>query len=171
MNYTIYPLKNGRCVIAGNHAFLGRNPAERYPYNLYLWLIRGWEEPILVDAGLKDVEEMNRGAAHVLAEPIVQCAGETVQAQLAKFGIGVEDIGWVFITHLHFDHVNELGSGHRGEYPDRRRYPPGVACSDVEVEGVGCAAAGPRSGHREAMDHGTGVPDRQQTDIGLKCPQ
>lgn len=44
-----------------------------------------------------------------MAELIVQCAGETAQAQLVKFGIGAEDIGWVFITHLHFDHVNELG--------------------------------------------------------------
>jgi len=109
MSYIIHPLKNGSCVIAGNHAFLGGNPTERYPYNLYLWLIKGREEPILVDTGLKDVEEMNRGAAHVLAEPIVQDADETAQSQLAKFGIGTEEIEWVFITHLHFDHVNELG--------------------------------------------------------------
>jgi glyoxylase-like metal-dependent hydrolase (beta-lactamase superfamily II) len=108
VNYRIYPLKNGECVIAGNHAFRGGDPTERYPYYLYIWLIEGGEKPMLVDAGLRDVDEMNRGAAHVLAEPIKQAPEEKAQSLLARFGLRPEDIGWVFITHLHFDHVNEL---------------------------------------------------------------
>lgn len=63
---------------------------------------------MLVDAGLSDVAEMNRGAAHVLREPITQQPHETSRAQLRRFGLAPEDIGYVFVTHLHFDHVDDL---------------------------------------------------------------
>ena len=106
--YRIYPLRNGICKIAGNHAFHNGNPDEAYDFALYLWLIMGGDSPILVDAGLTDVAEMNRGAAHVLREPITQTENESCRAQLRKFGLTPEDIGHVFITHLHFDHVNDL---------------------------------------------------------------
>ncbi len=106
--YRIYPLRNGVCKLAGNHAFYGGNNAETYGYALYLWLILGGEKPILVDAGLTNVAEMNRGAAHVLREPITQDANESSRVQLRKFGLTPEDIGHVFITHLHFDHVDDV---------------------------------------------------------------
>ncbi len=106
--YRIYPLTNGECVIAGSDAFHGGDPDERYRYTLYAWLILGGEKPILVDAGLKDVARMNRDAAHVLARPIIQRPDETVEAQLRRFGLRPADIGHVFITHLHFDHVDGI---------------------------------------------------------------
>ena len=108
MLYTIRALRNGECVIAGHHAFHGGDPEERYPFALFLWLIEGGEKPILVDAGLYNVEEMNRGAAQVLAQPISQPPEQATLAQLARHGYRPEDIGHVFITHLHFDHVDQL---------------------------------------------------------------
>ena len=106
--YRIYPLRNGICRIAGNHAFQGGDPAETYDFVLYVWLILGGDKPILVDAGINDVAEMNRGAAHVLREPITQRPDESAEVQLARFGLEPEDIGHVLITHLHFDHVDGL---------------------------------------------------------------
>jgi glyoxylase-like metal-dependent hydrolase (beta-lactamase superfamily II) len=106
--YRIYPLRNGVCRLAGNHAFYGGNNAETYDYALYFWLILGGDKPVLVDAGLSDVAEMNRGAAQVLRQPITQKSGETSRAQLRKFGLTPADIGHVLITHLHFDHVDDL---------------------------------------------------------------
>lgn len=106
--YRIYPLRNGTCKIAGNHVFYGGNNSETYEYALYIWLILGGDKPILVDAGLSNIEEMNRGAAHVLREPITQNKHESSTAQLRKFGLRPEDIGHVLITHLHFDHVDDL---------------------------------------------------------------
>jgi N-acyl homoserine lactone hydrolase len=106
--YRVYPLSNGICTIAGNDAFLNGNKEESYPYRLYVWLVLGGEKPMLVDAGLTDVAEMNRGAAAVLREPIRQLPEESAAAQLRKFGLTPDDIGWVFITHLHFDHVDGL---------------------------------------------------------------
>lgn len=106
--YRIYPLRNGVCKVAGHHAFQGGDESESYEYALYVWLILGGEKPMLVDAGLIDVDEMNRGAAGVLREPITQRPEEDVRAQLAKFGLKPEDIGHVFVTHLHFDHVDGI---------------------------------------------------------------
>lgn len=106
--YRIYPLRNGRCEISGKDAFEGGDPDKSYEYVLYAWLILGGDKPMLVDAGLNDVAEMNRGAAAVLREPIAQRPDETVAAQLARFGLKPADIGHVFITHLHFDHVDGL---------------------------------------------------------------
>ena len=41
MTHTLHPLPNGRCVIAGHHAFYGGDPSERYDYGLFFWLILG----------------------------------------------------------------------------------------------------------------------------------
>jgi glyoxylase-like metal-dependent hydrolase (beta-lactamase superfamily II) len=106
--YRIYPLRNGICKIAGNHAYYEGDNNETYGFALYIWLVLGGDKPILIDAGLSNVEEMNRGAAHVLREPITQNKNESGTAQLRKFGLTPDDIGHVFITHLHFDHVDDL---------------------------------------------------------------
>lgn len=106
--YRVYPLRNGVCAIAGNHAFHGGDNGQTFEYALYMWLILGGEKPMLVDAGISDIDEMNRGAAHVLRRPITQDRHESSRAQLAKFGLRPEDIGHIFITHLHFDHVDDL---------------------------------------------------------------
>ncbi len=106
--YRIYPLRNGVCKIAGDHAYYGGDNAETYDFALYIWLILGGDKPILVDAGLTNIAEMNRGAAHVLREPITQKPAESGTAQLRKFGLKPEDIGHVLVTHLHFDHVDDI---------------------------------------------------------------
>jgi glyoxylase-like metal-dependent hydrolase (beta-lactamase superfamily II) len=106
--YRIYPLRNGVCAIAGHHAFDGGDPAQTYEYALYVWLVLGGDKPMLVDAGLSDVAEMNRGAAHVLRKPITQSPHQTSHALLRRFGLSPADIGHVFVTHLHFDHVDDL---------------------------------------------------------------
>ena len=106
--YRIYPLRNGICKIAGNHAFHGGNNEQTHDFALYIWLILGGDKPMLVDAGITDLAEMNRGAAHVLREPITQDKNESSRAQLRKFGLTPDDIGHLFVTHLHFDHVDDL---------------------------------------------------------------
>lgn len=128
--YRIYPLRNGTCQIAGNHAFHGGDNAQTYEYALYLWLILGGEKPILVDAGLTEVEEMNRGAAHVLRQPITQHKNEHSRAQLRKFGLKPEDIGHVMITHLHFDHVDDLLAYRNAKvYVGKREWQGTIAAS------------------------------------------
>ena len=107
--WIIHPLLNGRCAVNGRDAFEGGDPGRLCPYALHLWLLLGGEHPVLVDVGLGNVEEMNRGAAGVLARPIVQAPSERTVNQLALHGIRPEEIGTIILTHLHFDHVDELG--------------------------------------------------------------
>ena len=108
MTYTIRPLLNGTCQVAGHHAYYQGDPEARYTFLLLVWLIEGPEGPMLVDTGLTHVDDMNQGAAHVLAEPIVQTPEEDICAQLQRHGHTPADIRCVFITHLHFDHVDQL---------------------------------------------------------------
>ncbi|MCC6484762.1 MAG: N-acyl homoserine lactonase family protein [Armatimonadetes bacterium] len=104
----IHPLLNGRCVIPGNVAFYKGDPQESWPYALYSWLILGADKPILVDTGLENVDEMNRGAAHIFRELITQEPEDDVGRRLGQFGLTEADIGALIITHLHFDHVDCL---------------------------------------------------------------
>lgn len=106
--WIIHPLLNGRCAVNGRDAFEDGDPGRICPYALYLWLLIGGDHPVLVDSGLGNVEEMNRGAAGVLARPIVQSPSERTVNRLAHHGIRPEQIGTVVLTHLHFDHVDEL---------------------------------------------------------------
>jgi glyoxylase-like metal-dependent hydrolase (beta-lactamase superfamily II) len=106
---------------------------------LFLWLIEGGDKPILVDAGLYNVEEMNRGAAHVMAQPIVQPSEEATLAQLARYGYRPEDIGYVFITHLHFDHVDQLDVYTSAKIVVSQR---GLAAATADPEWVGSWAPG-----------------------------
>lgn len=107
--YRIYPLRNGVCRVKGPYAFADNDDDSRdYGYALYIWLVLGGETPMLIDAGLEDVAHMNAGAAEVFSQPITQSSKETSKAQLRKFGLTPDDIGHVFVTHLHFDHVDEI---------------------------------------------------------------
>ncbi|UCG57017.1 MAG: N-acyl homoserine lactonase family protein [Phycisphaerales bacterium] len=148
--YRIYPLQNGTCKIAGNHAFHGGDNAETYEYALYIWLILGGDKPVLVDAGLSDVAEMNRGAAHVLREPITQGPHESSTAQLRKFGLTPEDIGHILVTHLHYDHVDDLLN-----YKNARVY---VGKKEWEV----ASTAAPTWGHMRVMRPFIDDPDHRR---------
>lgn len=148
--YRIYALRNGTCKIAGSHAFYQGDNAQTYEFALYIWLILGPDKPILVDAGLSDVEEMNRGAAHVLREPITQSKYESSRAQLRKFGLTPEDIGHVFITHLHFDHVDDLLN-----YKNAKVYIG-------KKEWEGATSAAPSWGHGRIMHEFINTPSCRQ---------
>jgi glyoxylase-like metal-dependent hydrolase (beta-lactamase superfamily II) len=115
MEYRISALRNGRCHVAGNHAFLDGDPDELYEFDLFVWLIEGSRQPFLIEAGLADLDTMNTDAAHVLARPIVQQESEKVETQLRKHGYRPRDIAYIFITHLHLDHVDQLDM-----YPNAR---------------------------------------------------
>jgi glyoxylase-like metal-dependent hydrolase (beta-lactamase superfamily II) len=123
---------------------------ETYEFALYIWLILGGDKPILVDAGLTDVDEMNRGAAHVLREPISQSKHESSTAQLRRFGLTPGDIGHVLITHLHFDHVDDLL-----DYKNAKVYVG-------KKEWEGATSAAPSWGHGRIMHEFINNPSCRQ---------
>ncbi|GAB7551471.1 N-acyl homoserine lactonase family protein [Novosphingobium sp. 11B] len=70
----------------------------------------GW---VLLDAGLNpdNIDDPVRREAcfsrHGMTAPIVRAA-HRMETQLEQIGIGFADIGWVILSHLHFDHCGYL---------------------------------------------------------------
>lgn len=67
----------------------------------YFWVVRPADgsPPTVLDTGFRAEEAERRGRT-------VLC---TVKAGLAALGIAAEDVGTVVLTHLHYDHVGNIG--------------------------------------------------------------
>jgi len=108
VTYHIRAIENATCAVPGSVAFVGGDRNEVYGYSLFIWLIEGGERPMLVDTGIKDCAEMNRHAGRVLAEPMVQSPGQDTESALRAHDVRPADIGCVFLTHFHYDHMSNL---------------------------------------------------------------
>ncbi|MFC2068743.1 N-acyl homoserine lactonase family protein [Chloroflexota bacterium] len=76
------------------------NYGEKVSFPVYVWLIEGAEEPILVDVGCSD-----EGFAkyRVSSTEIKDIA--SIEESLASFGISTLDIKTIIMTHLDIDHI------------------------------------------------------------------
>ncbi len=78
------------------------NPGAKMGVPTYSYLILGDDiPPILVDTGVK---ESQLDIMHRLGMTATQSPEQTYKAQLAKWGLKIEDIKIVLHTHLHIDH-------------------------------------------------------------------
>lgn len=121
---------NGGDVQMDGGAIFGVVPkplwSKRYPFNeknqvpltTHPLLIRTDDCRIVIDAGigknrLTDKQKRNYGVGQEGA----------IESSLAKFGLTVEDINMVLMTHMHFDHATGLvdESGH-ATFPNARHY-------------------------------------------------
>lgn len=71
----------------------------------YAWLYRYDDQSrwVLIDTGIEDLEAMNLGR-----QPRQRWSAHPVRDQLARYSIGVDDIGDVILTHLHSDHCGAI---------------------------------------------------------------
>lgn len=104
MAYHIRALKNGQCGVKDYITFGDEWSEEVRTYFLYIWLIEGGDRPIIVDTGPKDPEAFSRATQQYIPVGVTQQPDETTLGALAAAGVAPEDIGWVFITHMHGDH-------------------------------------------------------------------
>ena len=95
-------------MLKGEFAFLNHDPAGRYPYAMFVWLVLGGERPIMVDTGPRSIEEINKGIASLVYEPTTQRPGEDILSHLARNDVEPSDVSHLFLTHLHYDHVSNL---------------------------------------------------------------
>lgn len=100
IQYKIYPLHLGtfRAMETSNLLYQ-TNPGEKNPQPILGWLILGGKEPIVVDTGGSD-EAWADQYHHGLERP----EELTIQSQLNKHGIEVDEVKTVINTHLHWDH-------------------------------------------------------------------
>jgi glyoxylase-like metal-dependent hydrolase (beta-lactamase superfamily II) len=98
----------GTCWVKGRYAFRHYAKDRDHPYAIYIGVIRGADLVALVDTGMASVEEMNRGAGFLLSRPITQQPGEDTLSILARAGVSPSEVGYVFLTHCHYDHCSNL---------------------------------------------------------------
>ncbi|MER5437694.1 N-acyl homoserine lactonase family protein [Streptomyces sp. NPDC002790] len=74
-------------------------PDEPLVADFYFWLLRNGERTVLVDCGYDDVRARARGYRQ---------SHHPLQL-LARFGVRPGDVDHVIASHLHFDHIGNLG--------------------------------------------------------------
>lgn len=103
MSLTIEVLNLGD--IEGDRSFTvgGTPPGTRMTVPANAFLVLGGESPVLVDAGTRSAAVLERvGMQPRFADD------QTLEAQLGRHGVAVEDLGMVVMTHLHVDHAGRL---------------------------------------------------------------
>jgi len=106
--YHIRAFRTGQCRVKGRYAYRNYAKDRDHLYYIYVTVIEGNGLTALVDTGMESVEEMNRGAGFLLSELISQEAGEDTASILARAKVVAEDVGYVFLTHCHYDHCSKL---------------------------------------------------------------
>lgn len=105
MSLTVDVLNLGDIPADWSFTVFGRPPGTPIVGPANAFLIRGGEQPLLVDAGTRNREVMARLGM------VVDWEEETppfLESELDRFGLGVGDIGAVIQTHLHVDHAGRL---------------------------------------------------------------
>ena len=105
MNYTIRILKNGECRVRDYITYTNGGEDTSLFY-MYICVIEGGENPMLVDTGPRDVEEFSRGTAKYIPGGVRQETHERTPELLKQAGIDPADVSHVFVTHLHADHYD-----------------------------------------------------------------
>ncbi|GHV35865.1 MBL fold hydrolase [Synergistales bacterium] len=104
-NLSIRPLNTGTVAPAKGvfyHELLYKvyNPPERMDGTpVFCFLVEGGDKPLLVDTGISDVEH-----AYKYHGSTRQPEGTSILEHLKKLGYAPDDIGYVVLTHLHWDH-------------------------------------------------------------------
>ncbi|MGT2937488.1 MBL fold metallo-hydrolase [Streptococcus caprae] len=88
-----------------------KEPAKELIFPAGVYLIEHAEKGyMLYDTGYASevMRPTLRNLAYRLPNPIQMTEADTIDAQLRAQGIGTEDIGIVFVSHLHPDHIGRL---------------------------------------------------------------
>lgn len=94
--FEIYSLNMGELYIPHGSGIL-RDP-------IHVWLVTDGKTRILVDSGMPDIEEVTR----TLKIKGKRGGHEGLRVALKGVGLKPEDIDYIILTHLHFDHASNL---------------------------------------------------------------
>jgi N-acyl homoserine lactone hydrolase len=100
LNYTIRPILTGwQYLDKGLYGTYGKGYGQIVEHPVFAFLVEGGGRKILVDTGMSDTEHSQKYHHDGRQDP-----GQAIHEQLAKLGIGVEEIEIIIFTHLHWDH-------------------------------------------------------------------
>jgi N-acyl homoserine lactone hydrolase len=103
MALTVHRLNLGEMATDWSFTVFGRPPGTTIVGPANAFLILGGERPVVVDAGTRNREVVER----LGLEPRWN-EEQSLEAQLAVHGVDVGDVGMVIQTHLHVDHAGRL---------------------------------------------------------------
>ncbi|NIO20525.1 MAG: MBL fold metallo-hydrolase, partial [Candidatus Aenigmarchaeota archaeon] len=107
MSYKIDILKCGRTQSPGPELFWMSDWDQTYPLNVYIYVVRGEDRTILVDTGLRDLNEINPMCVPSSSQFSIEPGEDTVSV-LQSQGIKPEDVTDVIPTHFHYDHISNV---------------------------------------------------------------
>lgn len=102
MSLTIHPLRLGQAETDMSFLVWGRTPGVRMTVPVSGYLILGAGDPIVVDTG-GPIGHLER-SIHIFD----RTEDERLSPVLARFGIAVDDVATLLMTHLHSDHTGEI---------------------------------------------------------------
>lgn len=114
MSITIKALKNGAIKVRGFEQFYLAHQPEYFIAYIYIFLIKYKGTNILIDAGLpspKKLAIMNKKWVEEsgdINDACLQEKDEEILFLLEKEKLKPEDIDYLILTHLHFDHIGSL---------------------------------------------------------------
>jgi N-acyl homoserine lactone hydrolase len=103
MPYRIYPLDVGDMELDCSFVSWQTDCGKKQSFTTTAWLVTGADKPILIDSSYRSVED----AAKIQGLKCQRSEQQTLKAQLARFEIGLEDVGYLLHTHLHMDHAGQ----------------------------------------------------------------
>ncbi|HEY1973590.1 MAG TPA: MBL fold metallo-hydrolase [Pseudonocardia sp.] len=103
MALTVHTLELGRAVTDTSFFVRGRTRGELVSAPVHGYLILGGHAPLVVDTGYRDAEVMAR-----IGMPVEHHDDNSIEAQLDRHGVAIEDVGAVIATHLHVDHAGNF---------------------------------------------------------------
>lgn len=103
MNYKIYPLDVGNLEVDSSFLSWQNNCGKKVTAPTTAWLVTGADKPILIDTSFRSVED----AARLQGLTCKRSEQQTIKAQLGRFEIGLDDVGYIIHTHVHMDHAGQ----------------------------------------------------------------
>ncbi|MFD4351210.1 N-acyl homoserine lactonase family protein [Nocardia sp. NPDC058518] len=102
-SYEVYALRYGSAKTTKSSKYLNYKaygePDEEIVADFYFWLVRNKDRTILVDCGFDDERARPRGYFQT-CDPV---------ELLARFGVTPAEVDHVVISHMHFDHIGNIG--------------------------------------------------------------
>jgi glyoxylase-like metal-dependent hydrolase (beta-lactamase superfamily II) len=101
-SYEVYAIKySTRDAKAYEHFHGSIDPHEDYsmPMDYFIWVAKSNKYTVVIDAGFNETIALQR------KRTFLRCPIETLE----RIGIKAKDVPYVIITHMHYDHVGNLG--------------------------------------------------------------
>jgi N-acyl homoserine lactone hydrolase len=98
------------------------------------YLIHRSAQWIMWDTGIEDTIAEESGG-RIIAHNIRGIVARTIRAQLADVGIAPADVGTVFLSHAHFDHIGNAALFRYATWHIQRREHDAMFASDYEEYG------------------------------------